>query len=176
MPVHLKFCNSSSGCSGIATGMQWQTDYGLPWRLIFITALARGVPTGHPQPHFFTLTGWPLAARPERQCPSATPPTPATQSVPQAAGFQRRRCRTRLGCRDSRRRRRCYCCRRCRRRGWRGRRLRRTVGVGVGVGVGVTFAKYSISSSGKERLEFLVGLISVVFVMSRLAESIKRPI
>ncbi len=59
-------------------------------------------------------------------------------------------------------RRRCHCCRRRRHRGWRGCRLRWAVGVGVGVGVGVAFARYSISCSGKEHLEFLDGLISRV--------------
>ncbi len=44
-----------------------------------------------------------------------------------------------------------------------------------GVCVGIAFANYSISSSEKEHLEFLVRLKSVVFVMSRLAES-KQPI
>jgi hypothetical protein len=60
MTAHLKSCNSS--CSGITIGMQQHTDFGFPWHLIFITALARGVPTGHLQHPFFALTSWPLAA------------------------------------------------------------------------------------------------------------------
>ncbi len=43
-----------------------------PWRLIFITALARGVPTGHLQPHFLGLTDWPLA----EPVPFGYPPCP----------------------------------------------------------------------------------------------------
>ncbi len=58
MPAHLKSCYSS--CSRIAIGMQLHTDFGLPGCLMLITALARGVPTGHLQPHFWALTGWPL--------------------------------------------------------------------------------------------------------------------
>ncbi len=143
--------------------MQWHTDFGLPWRLIFITALARGVPTGHLQPHFLALTGLPLAA----PVPSATYPTPVTQSVPQT-GFQLRRRWTLLGCCRRRRRRRCHCRRRRRHRGWCGRRLRRAACVGV------AFAKYPISSSGKKHLEFLVGLISVLDIW--ISEHIKsRP-
>ncbi len=47
-------------CSAIC--VQRHTDFGLPWSLIFITALARGVPTGHLQQYFLALTGWPMAA------------------------------------------------------------------------------------------------------------------
>jgi hypothetical protein len=114
MPAHFFFKSGNSSCSGVPIGMQWQRDFGLPWSLIFITALARGVPTGYLQPHFLALTGWPLAV----PVPFGSP-TPATQSMPQA-GFQRRRRRTLLGCCHRHRCGHCHCSRRRRRRGWRG--------------------------------------------------------